>query len=52
MMNSTPINVVKGVFDKFAEEDAKNLMAFITLYVGTVARMKIMFGRMCKSSPH
>ena len=48
MMGATPINIIKSIFDKFREEDVKNLVAFITLYVGRIARFMGGFGRMCK----
>ena len=51
-MSSTPINIIKSVFDKFKAEDVKHLVAFITLYVSRFARFMSGFGRLCKGSIH
>ena len=51
-MSSTPINIIKSIFDKFKAEDIKYLVAFITLYVGRFARFMSGFGRMCKGGNH
>ena len=50
MMSTAPISAIKSVFDRYNAEDLNNLVAFITLYMGRMARLISGINRWCKGT--